>query len=627
MTASLILKELRQHWLAFLLVVGLTGLGVLVLSASAALEEAGSMLDVLRRFLLTFYLIAALVLCNRLVVREYQSQTQLFLEGLPISRLRMVVVKYVIGALVLLAMMTATFAFALLLSLRNEQLTPRFLLLVSARAYCFAWCVYSCFFMMGLLGRYRVVLYVFAILGAAAIDGVTKVELSRFGPIALVDDQFAYERYESPTQALLVTLGLTAGFIAVTLVLSQVREGSVAALLAEKMSHREKVFMSTLVLGFMFAVTVFDERAKKEPFDLPAALIATADHVTVKVSLGASSDEERGQQLAQTVADEVAALQKYLQIEELPPIFIVQRRDMDADRFERGILDGAEGLLVRANFLSSNWKDGRFVSWLMRELLILASDERVKLEANMWVLDGFSLYWTCRSAEAQLSDYATLELRAAYGAERGFTTDDAENWLTYRERVGEDIAAAVAWSGLISLQETKGEAACQAFLRAILDCEVPSDVRAVWHEWQQPLPQVIAREANMPYEEFLAIWSDDLQARKRSRSTDLARVPTLNGSVTFDALSPSTRIVKFNVTCEPPPPQGRFTLLHAELPPFDDEVPESELHREELEYERERSGELPGSFARGTRFYATFAVRVEQLDCEIISGWSRREMR
>ena len=63
------------------------------------------------------------------------------------------------------------------------------------------------------------------------------------------------------------------------------------------------------------------------------------------------------------------------------------------------------------------------------------------------------------------------------------------------------------------------------------------------------------------------------------------------------------------------------------MPPFNDEVPVEEWMRQELDYERERLGELPGTFARGTRLYWTCAVHVPELDCEVISGWVRQEMR
>jgi hypothetical protein len=627
MTAALILKELRQHWLAFLLIGLLSGFGLLVLTAGVAIQGlSGSMFEALLLFLRSFFLVATLVLCNRLVVCEYQSKTQLFLQGLPISRLHMVTVKYLFGLLLIMTMVTIAFLSLLLVSAPQEELTTRFVQLLAARTYAFAWCAYSCFFMMGLLGRYRVAIYLFAIMGCMAVDTLTKLELSRFGPFALLDNQFGYERFDWPTESLMVTVGITIGLVTVTGILALVREGSVASLLAEKMSHREKVFLAVLLLGFVFAVSIFDERAKKQPFDLPNSIVAEVGDVTVKVSVGASSDTDRGLRLAEMVAGEVAALQEYLRVDEFPPIFIVQRRDLDAERYERAVLDGAEGLLVRANFLSDDWQDGRFLSWILRELIISASDGRVKLEPNMWVLDGFALYWNCQDAESKRMDYATLDLRAAYGKERGFAVNDAKNWLTYRERVGEEIAAAVAWSGLISLKQSQGEPACRSFLQAMLDCNVPGDVRGVWHEWQNPLPQVMEREAGLPLADFMATWSEGLETRRRERAEDLTRIPKLEGTIRFEAMSASTRIVSFEFSCDPPP-EKRFTLIHIKLPPFDDELPTRQLHREEFQYASQRNGELPGSYARGTRFGSTFAVWDEQLGCEIISGWTRQEMR
>ena len=103
-------------------------------------------------------------------------------------------------------------------------------------------------------------------------------------------------------------------------------------------------------------------------------------------------------------------------------------------------------------------------------------------------------------------------------------------------------------------------------------------------------------------------------------------IPKLDGKVRFEAMSASTRIVNYEFTCDPPP-ERRVTLIYVELPPFDYELSPRQLHREELQYESQRNGELPGSYSRGTRFGSTFAVWVEQLGCEIISGWSRQEMR
>jgi len=625
MTRALVIKELRQHWLAFLLSMGLCGLGTLLLVLVVASGDAGSWFEVLKQYLQTFYVILALVVCNRLVVREYQSKTQLFLEVLPVSRVRMVVVKYMFGLLLLLTMLTFVFAGLVLLSIRSEQMTTRFLLILAASAYAYAWCVYSFFFLMGFFGRYRIPIYLLSLMGAVCVSTLTNFEWSRFGPFALLNDRFGFERVIWPTEALQASAGIAVTFVCLTLVMSLLREGGIAALLAERMSHREKVFVTVLLIGVSSGVTALDERVAKQPFDLPGSVVARVDDVTVKVSVGTASHKERARRLARALATDIAALQKYLQIPELPTVFVVQRGDLDANRYERGVLDGAEGLLVRANFLSEAWQRRRFQAWLVRELLILSSGERVSHESNRWVLDGFALYWTCRDANSQSLDFQTLELRAAYGSQRGFSAEDAATWLTYCDRVGADIASAVAWYGLISLQRVQGEPACRAFVQSMLDCGVPSDIRAVWHEWQNPLSTVMLRETKLSYDDFFRMWSGRLAAVERQRARDLAGVPQLTGTVDFDRISVLTRTVRFAFKCDPPP--RRFTFLHAELGPIDDEVPVSDLRREELNYGNERTGDLPQTYARGTRLYWTFAVWVEQLECEIISGWKRQEMR
>ena len=625
MTRALIIKELRQHWLAFLLSVGLCGLGALLLILVAATGDGGSWFEVLKTFLQTFYVVLALVVCNRLVVREYQSKTQLFLEVLPVSRLRMVAVKYMFGLLFLFSLLTFLIAVLVLLSLRNEQLTTRFLLILTACSFAYAWCVYSFFFVMGFFGRYRIPIYLLSLIGAMFVEIMTNIEWSQFGPFALLDDRFGFERVTWPTDPLLASVGIAATFVCLTLMLSLLREGGIAALLAEKMSHREKVFVTVLLIGVVSGVAAFDERVAKQPFDLPGAVAARVDGVTVKVSAGTDAQKERGRRLAEVLASDIAALQRYLQIPQLPAVFVVQRTDLDANRYERGDLDGAEGLLVRANFLSDAWQQERFQSWLVRELLIMASEGRVQYEPNRWVMDGFALYWTCRDAKSRNLDYQRLELRAAYGGQQGFSSADAAAWLTYRDRVGEDIASAVAWYGLISLHDEQGEMACRAFLRSMLDCGIPSDIRAVWHEWRDPLPAIMLRETDLSYDDFFRTWSDRLTALERQRAGDLTDLPQLSGMLDFESLSTLTRTVKFEFNCDPPP--RRFTLLHAELGPIDDEVPVSQIRREELNYRDQRTGDLPRTYARGTRLYWTFAVWVDQLKCEIISGWKRQEMR
>lgn len=628
MTRALVLKELHQHWLALVLITLAAVCALPILLGVILLSEAGSMFEVLRVFLIGVVPLMAMVLGNRLVVREYQAKTQLFLEALPLRRIHMVLVKYVFGLSLVAALTAAVLVLVLPLSARSEQPTYRFLLLVSARTAGYTWCVYSFFFVMGLLGRYRIAIYLALGLCLLSIENLTSLELSRFGPFALVNDQFSFERTEVPVKALSVTLGLAAGFSLLALLLSLIHEGSVATMLAEKMSHREKVFVSCIVIGMLFSVTLYDQRAIRKPFDLPGAVVEQSGDVTVKISLGAFTDEAPGRELARFVVGELAALQEYLETSELPPTFIVQRRDLDPDRYELGVLDGAHGLLVRANFQHEKFDQHHFLAWLIRESLALKTRDRAIAEPGRWVLDGLGDFWVHRQRvrEPLESIHSRLALRATYGTSLGFSARDLQDWLTFRERVGPELATAVAWSGLVTLARSSGDEPCREFIRTVIGPNVPTDARATVYAWRNPWPKVLERSASVAAEPFLARWQSELAACAKTLERELATVPRPRGTIQFVSVSPDTRKVTFDFRCDPAPPSGRFVLRYATLPPFNAQVPDHELKQEDRQFEESSRGELPATYARGTRFYSTFAVRDDRMGCEIITGWTRREM-
>ncbi len=628
MIAALIIKELRQHWLVMLLLGFLLGVGFLLLLLVVLLTEEGSLLEALRLFLQTFVVLALLVLCHRLVVQEYQGKTQLFLEALPLARWRMVATKFLLGLVLIAAIVSVAFGLLLLAGQRGEVLTGRFVQIVAARVYAYLLCVYAFFFVMGLLGRYRVALYVVGILSVAFLETTLKVELARFGPFALLNEQFAYERNVFPVTALFVTLGLAAMLIATAFGLSLVREGSVATMLAERMSHREKVFVSLLVLGFLVACSVHDEKTEKDPFEMPGSVAKEQSGITVKVTSVGKSGANADQRLAEVVWTELDALRQYLQLSELPPVFIVLRGDLDGDRYERGELDGAEGVLVRANFTSTDWNQQDFLAWLVREVLVVASDERLLWEPRRWVLDGFALFWANR-ATLQTADGAprTLVLRAAYGAQLGLKREDLDTWLAYRQRVGDEIASAVAWSGLVWVARTCGEAQCQQFLRAVLRTDIPSDVRGWWYDRRHPWPLLLQQTCDVAPEDFTRLWLAYVAHWQRETADELSGVPRLDGALHFEALSPMTYKAVYSLTADPVPPNGRFQVLHGVLAGLDVELPRSQVACEDLDFTDGPHGELPGTFTWSTRLYWTYAVRSEVLGCDVVSGWRCQEVR
>lgn len=233
-TLALALKELREHWAVALLVVGICLAAALLLVVNRVLTGGmGGAFDVLRGLLLFFGVPVAVILGNRLVVHEYKGRTQLFLETLPLRRVHMLAVKYVLGAALLAGLYLAGLALSLFLGMDSDPVGLRHLAIAGSRGAAWLWLAWSACFFLGLLGRYRHVLLVGAVVVLASLDSASTLELARLPPIALVDDTFAYERVSMPW----VDLGWTA-LSSLVLVLGSVglglvREGSVAARLSK----------------------------------------------------------------------------------------------------------------------------------------------------------------------------------------------------------------------------------------------------------------------------------------------------------------------------------------------------------------------------------------------------------
>src|SRR6185503_12188250 len=98
--------------------------------------------------------------------------------------------------------------------------------ILAVRALSVAWFVYSFFFLMGFVGRYRVALYAAIFLAVTALEQTTHLELQRFGPLALLNERFAFERDHLPWEALRLTWILAAACVLLACLLALTREGS-----------------------------------------------------------------------------------------------------------------------------------------------------------------------------------------------------------------------------------------------------------------------------------------------------------------------------------------------------------------------------------------------------------------
>ena len=205
---------------------------------------------------------------------------------------------------------------------------------------------------------------------------------------------------------------------------------------------------------------------------------------------------------------------------------------------------------------------------------------------------------------------------------------DLRRWHSFRERVGGEIAAGVAWSGLQTLARRTSPDQARRFIRSVLGAEVPKDLRAILHERTAPIERLLQMEAGLTPEAFWSLWQEELATARRELAADLAQLPKLTGQMDFARLSPDSRQARYRVQIAPTPPAGaRYSLLYCELPVFDEEVSPQLLRREQNPYATRAQSELPESLTRGTRLYWTFELDVPALGCAVVSGWKREEIR
>ncbi|MDB6149948.1 MAG: hypothetical protein JWQ44_1396 [Chthoniobacter sp.] len=509
MIRGLLAKELHQHavtlaFLALLIFGGLT-----LITGHDMIRRAGGGLDALRLLHYTCVPLACLVLGQALIATEFRQKTQLFLEGLPLPRWRMLVVKFCLGLAVMLATMGVALAIAWWRAREAEAMTPRFATLLALKSAGWVWFFYTLCFAHAFLGRYRMTFGV--ILGFALICLLTLgVRVSEFGPFALVDQRFAYERHVFPATALAVTGLAGAGLAALGFALGLVRDATVATLLAEKMSSREKVTMTLLVVvGLMVGTYLYEYRRTTTPVQMPGAIEVVRE--PAKVLASAAVDAPSRAELAALdavaihAAQELQAVGRYLGCPSLPIVFIVHRRDFAGGVFEKGDLKAAQGVMVRANLTDPGFRNDQLDAWLLREVLLAHTSGFAGRERNAWLFDGLQWWWPqSRGGTVALDPAAREAARAAMPSD--FAPRHLHAWLSLRQQLGEDRARALAGSGLAALAELKGPESCQRLLAASFAAPLAANARGWLRDALHPASHRLRDAAGMNEARFIAAW-------------------------------------------------------------------------------------------------------------------------
>jgi len=450
--------------------------------------------------------------------------------------------------------------------------------------------------------------------------------------------------------------------------LALVREGTVSALLAQRMSQREKVAIACVLMGMVFLKTFYDEARGPRPYDLTDAREAGSTHISVKVGLGSGVTPERARQLAGRVVSGMDALSSELGFDRLPEVFVLPARDLESDDFERGTLKNASGVVVRANISDSHFDDDKFVSWIAREVVDTATLGRATEERRRWLLDGFSTDWalrqgtetdysqrcgTCHAADARekyvgekwpvllmtkqresgipehdqlVNEIKWQAYRAAYAFPRGVTREMLRDWLTTREQYGDCFTSALAWTGIQTLRTKLDAPALRRFLPEAVARTPPTGVRAL--SVRESPDSELFRTTGLRMDDILRLWNANLAQNAEGYSEWVQKIPRLSASVDLVPVSSTGREFRYQVKLQPEPTQPlRVTFITSKLDPFDRPLEWKNLTFDQRIYPDLRTGVLPRTFSRGERIAWRLDTRLEDLNCNVTTGVHRVEVR
>lgn len=505
MNRVLLLKELRQHGVWLVLLKVLTWIVfVLIARASIADGTGGGTFFGISQGLYYFLPIPIFIICHLLVAVEFRRQTRLFLEGLPLPRWRMIAVKAAL-VLFLSAMMSGgAVLMGLFISAGTEAITPRFLSILIVSAVIWAWFLASLFFLISFLGRYKVVVMLTLIFGLSWMMNESSVPVGDFPPFALIQ-RFGFERDLWPELALWQTALISLGLFSAAFTIGLAKEGSVAAILGDKMSYRERMLLGASIAIVLTAAMVWHV-PPAEPFRLPGAVEEEAGGVRVSVS-----PEDQNQPvdeevlLAAYLARRIAEKRDWLGIppNEFPPVYVVEKTGMGDEKIDWEDVEGDRVVLMYADYREPGFSKETLLAYSMSWALSVHSNRRVDKEHCYWIVCGIEGLFEMETADEERRQ-AREKLAFDTVNDHGLSVEKLMGYDLYSDEAGWREADAVAWMTFRYLEETVGPEKVQALARNTVTRRVTrKDSRPVWREIFHPVPKVFESTTGLSLDAFV----------------------------------------------------------------------------------------------------------------------------
>lgn len=519
MIRGLIEKECRQHATLLVFLMLLLGAGLFALTSNKVIGNAGgSVFFMISQLWFWIFPLASLVLATGLVSSEFRNRTQLFLEGLPMPRWLMLLVKYLLGFGILITSTVVLLTAAWWKGRHAEAMTLNFSMLLLVKLVGWSWFCWAVCFLHGFLGRYRAWSGVGLVLGLMLLQQTGGVLVTEFGPFDLISARFAYERFIWPTEALWVTVGLIIGLTGLGFAMGLARDTTLASMLSEKMSMREKIVFTIMALAALFAVGSYQQRLESQKrlvlpgavdFQQGVAMVSAAAAVIAPTPEEEQALEDQGR----AVSEMLGQMAVYLDCKTLPPVFLIHRSDFTDSQVEIHMSESTKGVLMRYNFLTLKDADAKLHSPLVRAVLMSHQWDRLASDSRDWVLEGFATWWPVREQVKTPADF--IKLRSSLGEPSNLELrgSDLKNWLKAKADLTPDQQATCTGLGIIALGNY-GDDSRRRFLAAVLGYSAPKDVRASLHDWFNPVEGILKSTTGGDFTSLAAKWNAAMPSRK-----------------------------------------------------------------------------------------------------------------
>jgi len=504
---GLLVRDLRNVRGTALALAGFLLLGDLLMLANHRVRGGDlSAFDPLALVAVPGLWVLAVALARKLVGHEHHTRTRAFLDAIPVTRGAVIASKLLVGfTLVALIASLQVGLFAALGAPSPEgELTAR----VFARVLLAGAFVTGVGFAVASLGRYLTVSITILVLlqsslSSADFDGAS------VSPWALVARTFTVDRGPLPTgPALAALVGALAGAAFAALVW-RARSGSLSAGLFERMSHREGMRWAAGITLAM--VLIHTDRDRARAFTLPGESRRTDGVVVHGVSVDAATLD---------AAHAALRVVRGWTGEALPDVALVARADVPA-----GMMRVEEASETAAVVSFRDVTGEGLVAAAVEAAALQRTRAHLRRESTAWTLDGVGLLAARWGRVARpLDDDLDLVLPMLASLPHDLTADDLTSWRSFRERVGEDCARAVAYTLLRAVALSRGRDAVTAMLHDVLARPWGVGNAATW-----TLPSMASawRSAGITPVAAVAAWRDHLLRLRSAHRDALARVPRM----------------------------------------------------------------------------------------------------